>query len=374
MSLRAKNGKWEYRFLYQGERITKLTDLEATEENRSRVLKLEKKHRDAVLRGEQPARRLISRGFTKASEDFLEWCEAEHPEKPNTVKRIKTSLWSLREWFGNQNVASVRRSDIERYKMWRLKTHQVQPITLRHDLDALSKFFGFAIIMDLRADNPLQKVKKPSAEDAVRMHILTEEEEREYFRRCAGNPRFSRLADVARLILDQGPRPDEVYSLERAACDTEGGRIAILAGKSRAAKRVLKLTPECAMIVERRYRESAGSKWLFPSPRRAGHHITKLNNAHNAVCSDEGGTRPELQFVLYDLRHTFATRAAAEGMSVTALAAVLGHSSLRLVLRYVHVQQSIMDREMDMVAAAREVRLKAFEERLKARMREENVQ
>lgn len=373
MSLRDKNGKWEYRFRLRGERITKQTGLEATEENRVRALKLETRHRDAILRGEQPARRQTSRGFTKASEDFLDWCAAEHPSKPNTIRRIKTSLWSLREFFGAKNVAAIRQSDIERYKMWRLNTHQVQPITLRHDLDALSKFFGFAIVMDLRTDNPVERVRKPSSEDAIRMHILTEEEEKEYFRRCAANPRYQRLADVARLILDQGMRPDEAYSLERAACDAEGGFVAILQGKSRAAKRVLKLTPECAMIIERRYRESAGSKWLFPSPRRAGEHITKLNNAHDAVCAGSD-TRPELPFVMYDLRHTFATRAADGGMSVTALAAVLGHSSLRLVLRYVHVQQATMDREMEMISRANEARRKAFEERLRERMREEPVQ
>jgi site-specific recombinase XerD len=37
-----------------------------------------------------------------------------------------------------------------------------------------------------------------------------------------------------------------------------------------------------------------------------------------------------------DFRHTFATRLAQAGVDLATLAAILGHSSIRLVQRYVH--------------------------------------
>jgi len=40
--------------------------------------------------------------------------------------------------------------------------------------------------------------------------------------------------------------------------------------------------------------------------------------------------------VIYDWRHTFATRAANGGMSLGTLARILGHNSLRSVTKYVH--------------------------------------
>jgi site-specific recombinase XerD len=349
VSLREKNGKWEYRFRINGERVTKLTDLAATSENRARAAKLEQKHRDAIVKGDLPAHRQIARGFSEASNDFLEWCKIQHEAKPNTWRRIQTSLWSLRNHFGNQNIASIRRADIERFKIWRLRTHQVQQITLRHDLDTLSKFFGWAIIMDLRPDNPVSKIEKPSTENAIRMHVLTDAEEFDYFTRIEqGGPAYQKLADVARLMLDQGMRPDEVYSLERRGVDLKLGRVSIFEGKTKAARRTLKLTAASRMIVERRYRDTEGSKWLFPSRRLAGDHIQKLNKPHDDICAATE-ERPELRFVLYDLRHTFATRAAARGMHVTTLAAILGHSSLRMVTKYVHVQQESMDAEMERI-------------------------
>jgi integrase len=45
-------------------------------------------------------------------------------------------------------------------------------------------------------------------------------------------------------------------------------------------------------------------------------------------------------FVLYDFRHTFATRRATatqgDRFDLASLAAILGHSSLRMIQKYVH--------------------------------------
>jgi integrase len=220
---------------------------------------------------------------------------------------------------------------LEDYKTWRVNDHGVRDITLRHDLHALSKFFGYAVTQRWAGDNPVRKVKIPSDADAIRIHVLTSDEERQYFLRAA---KHIDLNDLGRLILNQGMRPDEVTSLRKADVDLDRGQLKITGGKSPAARRTLDLTSESRAILARRM--SGDSKWIFPSSRNPGQHITRLNGAHDRVCAAGSKAGIEFTFVLYDFRHTFATRLAQAGIDLATLAAILGHSSIRLVQRYVH--------------------------------------
>jgi integrase len=110
----------------------------------------------------------------------------------------------------------------------------------------------------------------------------------------------------------------------------------IVHGTSAAARRSLRLLPESRSILVARM--NGDSPWIFPSPVKPGAHITKVNNAHARVLEDTG-----LNFVIYDFRHTAATRWAERGMPLATLSKILGHSNLRSVMKYVHPSQEHMD-------------------------------
>ena len=84
------------------------------------------------------------------------------------------------------------------------------------------------------------------------------------------------------------------------------------------------------------HRLSNGSEWVFlPSCKRPGKPVARLNEQHDKLLRKTG-----LSFVLYDLRHTFATRLAERGVDLATIGAILGHSGVRVVMRYVHVTES----------------------------------
>ena len=81
--------------------------------------------------------------------------------------------------------------------------------------------------------------RNPSDKDAVRIHVLTAGEEMLYFDDAK---RFPALHDLGRLMLNQGCRPEEILALQISDIDLVSFRMSISDGKSRAARRKLRLT------------------------------------------------------------------------------------------------------------------------------------
>jgi site-specific recombinase XerD len=371
MALQNRSGIWHYHFKLDGRRYAKTTGLAATQRNETEARDKEAEHRRELREGRGP-RRILIREFSDAAKAFLDWAETQYRAHPNSYRRIATSFASAKEFFGREPVSHIDDARVQDYMTWRVKEHQVRDVTLRHDLHALSKFFGHAIKQHWTRENPIRNVDIPSDEDAVRIHVLSAIEEKQYFTLAAKHPD---LHDLGRLMLNQGMRPDEVSSLAKADVDLEHRKVQIRRGKSRAAKRKLDLTAESCQILAARVtgdvsvldRERAAivaapvadrkaeeiakkrklakidkaiagakSPWIFPSSRNPGRHVSRVNNAHDRLCEKAQAAGVELNLVLYDFRHTFATRMAEEGIDLATLAKILGHNSIRIVERYVH--------------------------------------
>jgi integrase len=331
MALRKRGGKWHYRFKVDGRRYAGATGLAATKRNASKAQQVEADHRQALLEGRNPSRKVQVREFGDAAKEFLEWVRMEHRAHPNSYRRVVTSFTGATEFFGKEAVSLIDEGRIEAFKTWRVNEHKIRDITLRHDLHALSKFFVYAIKQHWARENPVRKVAIPSDAEAMRIHVIAPDEEKQYFLRAAKN---ENLHDLAQLVLNQGMRPDEVFNLRREDVDLERGQLSIRTGKSPAARRTLDLTSDSRSILSRRLENK--SPWIFPSRRKPGMRLTRLNGAHDRLCAKAMKEGASLNFVLYDFRHTFATRMAQAGVDLATLAAILGHNSIRIVQRYVH--------------------------------------
>lgn len=248
---------------------------------------------------------------------------------------MKGSFASLMVFFAAEPVSLIDAGMVEDYKTWRVNECGVRDITIRHDLHALSKFFGYAILQHWTYNNPVRDVDMPSDADAIRMHILTAAEEADYFVRAEN---FSGLHDVGRLMINQGIRPEEATVIAKVDVDLKRRQILIRKSKSLASERTLDLTSEACEILARRM--EGDSPWIFPSGRKHGDHIGRINSAHDSIVAKAAKESVCINWVPYDFRHTFATRIAQGGVEggvdLVTLAALLGHESIRLVQEYVH--------------------------------------
>jgi integrase len=75
------------------------------------------------------------------------------------------------------------------------------------------------------------------------------------------------------------------------------------------------------------------SPYVFPSPHDVQKPIGSVKKAHSAAIKR---AKIERHFRLYDLRHTFATRAVTSGVDLPTLSSLLGHASILMTMRYVH--------------------------------------
>lgn len=328
--LRIRAGRFHYRFTVAGVEYSGRTGYVATERNLSAAMRKLEQARQAVEAGGQPPK-LAPRVFSDAAAAFLDWKEGEHRAHPATARRVATSFVSLRVFFHGAMLHQVTAGQVEDYKAWR-RASQIKEITLRHDLHALSQLFEYGRKHHWCLANPVTQVTMPTDRHAVRQHVVSAAEEAVYFAAAAKYPVFH---DAARLILLTGMRPDEVLRLTPGDVDLERGVVRVGEGKTRAARRLIRLVPEAAELLRRRMAAAVdGRLWMGP---RGARRIA-LNPTHYRVLS-----KTKLRFTLYELRHTFATRMADAGCPLPILAAILGHGSLRTVGRYVHPSQSAQE-------------------------------
>lgn len=359
-NVRVREGQWHYRFNRNGQEFSGPTGLEGTKRNQKLAERFafDEKNRIAGTIQKQAI------PFAEAAGEFLRWCaDVEYRSKPNTAMRLKTSFASLVDFFGMATVGHIGGAEIESFKAHRIANHGIRDITLRHDLHALSVFFKkYAMKHGLAQMNPVEQVSIPSDREAIREHVITPAEEEKYFaaagrlhelhRDKGGHPKAQpNLSDLARLMLEQGARPEELLSARREHFVLEAKTLLIAGGKTRASRRILNLTEASLEILERR--AALDSPWIFPSDRNPGHHLSKLACTHDRVCRDAG-----VSFVLYDFRHSFATRHIESGTPVAVVAAILGHSGLRTIHRYVHPSSEAQKQAMQKFEAAQERKLK----------------
>jgi len=103
-------------------------------------------------------------------------------------------------------------------------------------------------------------------------------------------------------------------------------------GKTKAARRKVSMTKEVLELLKGRVTKAKGP-FVFPAKGDPNQPIGSVRKAHDAAVEQSGIKE---HFHLYDLRHTFATRAVAAGVDLPTLAAMLGHTSIQMTCRYVH--------------------------------------
>lgn len=347
---------WWYSVMIKGRRV----QVSTRQKNKNVAIKMESAHRVQLLMNRVGIFEAKSiPGFKTAMTDFLSWSEKEHAAKPATYRRYKVSSVALLKHFKDVPLDKITPDEVEKFKTMRLNSFKtvraakgrrqatsehVKPATVNRELACLRAVFNHVAKSGVQVVNPISKNGAHQLqENNEHTRVLSYDEQSRYLS-AAATIGSGMLLDVATIMLETGMRPEEVYRIQPKSVNLANSSLYNPYGKTKAAKRTIKLTRVALDVLKRRIEEAEGS-YLFPHDDDINKPVPKVNNAHDRALALSG--IEDLR--LYDLRHTFATRAVEAGVDLVTLAAMLGHSKINMVLRYAHPTQEHQSRAMDKI-------------------------
>ena len=280
------------------------------------------------------------RGTAPLFQDFVtgRW-KAERFErcKPSTRRGFRSLLKrQLLPTFGARRLDRITRSMA---LGWFEAVSRTAPGTANNALVLLRLILNHAIACGHIGTNPVRGIRRNprrkmtrflSREEIARLHRVLD-------RYAEGSASQAQQADIIRLLLLTGCRKSEIVGLRRE--EVRDDRLELV--DSKTGPRTVLLNARAQEILKHRMAQGAGP-WVFPSVRDSSRLRTRDVKLWNPVRREAG-----IEDVrLHDLRHTVASQAAMNGVPLPVVARLLGHSDVRMTMRYAHVG----DREIEAAA------------------------
>jgi integrase/recombinase XerD len=205
----------------------------------------------------------------------------------------------------------------------------LSPTSVNSVLRSVKGYVTWLIEEDLIAGDPFRRVTVPRA-PVVKKQILTPREIEKLV--SYRGPHHYRNVALILFLLDTACRASEAIGLK---CDTIDwhDRLGLVWGKG-GKERFISFTPATALAMQRYLRRERNSDDPCFFVNRAGKPLTR-SGIHQVV--RDTGRAVGVEVYPHLLRHTSATMWAAQGASAHQIQQLLGHTTLAMSLRYVHL-------------------------------------
>jgi integrase len=301
---------------------------------------------------------VVARQRAFIEQQYEPWAATHLRTASFQLKRIKSDF---KEWLGMPMV-EMDPVLIERWRAVRVRAGN-RPVTINRNLQRLRALIGKAVEWKAIDRHPFSGLKPLKHDRSGRVRYLDEEEEhqlrdallrredklrkdRERFnawriaRHKAPLPLRNQeyvdhLRPIVLLALNTGLRRGELLALmwKDVNLKTKWLTVAGQTSKNNQTRRV-PLNAEAATILEGWNRQSKGSltgSYVFAGSK--GRRMTTITTAWRTLRK----LARLRNFHFHDLRHHFASRLVQSGVDLNSVRELLGHSDIKMVLRYAHL-------------------------------------
>ena len=255
-----------------------------------------------------------------------------------TVARHAVLERGLLPGFGSKPLDRIAPGEARK---WFDARSETAPGGANKGIELLRQIMNFAIVRGYVEKNPTRGIRpnrRPrltrflSREEVARLHRALD-------RRTGEGSR--QQADIVRLLLLTGCRRGEILGFRWPEVQADG----LVLADSKAGPRRVPLNSQARTVLGRQPRTE--SPCVFPSPLDSSRPRSRELSIWDRVRQEAG-----IEDVrLHDLRHTHASHAVMNGVPVPVVSRMLGHSNVRMTLRYAHLGDREIEAEAERIGA-----------------------
>jgi site-specific recombinase XerD len=252
----------------------------------------------------------------------------------STIENYILAVKDFAKYF-RKSPASLGAEDVRRYQLHLINNKRLAPNTVKVRMSALRFLYWRTLKRrDLHFDDlPLTKtpLKLPV--------VLSPEEVTRLIESASSLKRRTMLM----VLYATGVRRAELAELKLNDIDSKLMVVHIREGKGQR-DRDLPMTPKLLEALRDYWRWSRSKIYLFPSPYRTGGEEHPISPKTVYLACREAAERAGLTKRIgpHTLRHTFATQHLDSGTDLRTIQYLLGHSSLKHTVVYLHLSQRHM--------------------------------
>lgn len=275
----------------------------------------------------------------KQMKPYLEYCEYRKELDEKTLKAYRIDL---RQYFEFVQIDNPLKTDIEYYITNLHKNYKQK--TVKRKIASVKAFYNYLEEEELINDNPFRKIKLKFKEAVVLPRIILRNEietllNHMYCCKATTKEYSYWLRDIAviEMFFATGARVYEISNIKKECIDLNSGLIRIK-GKGNKERYIQIGSPKVIEILNKYYMENEAdilkSGFFFINNRGQRYTEQSIRLMMRKYAEDAGISR---KITPHMFRHSFATFLIEEGVDISCVQQILGHSSIKTTQIYIHV-------------------------------------
>lgn len=270
---------------------------------------------------------------------YLEYCEYRKELDKKTLKAYRIDLRQYFEFFGCEE---PQKNEIEEYITDLHKKYKQK--TVKRKIASIKAFYNYLEEEELIIESPFRRIKVKFKENVVLPRIIPRKEIEQFLntmytslKKNAEDKYLLRDIAVVEVFFATGVRVCEISNIRTECIDLDSGLIRIMGkgGKERYLQigdlSVLKLLRKYYSKNERAIKRSGYFFINQRGGRFSEQSIRIMMKKYTKLAGIDRNITPHM------FRHSFATYLIEEGVDISCVQQILGHSSIKTTQIYIHV-------------------------------------